>query len=427
MYSLRDRPRSWFRIPDSLGGLFAHASSEPPAQNDPGKGRKEYEARSRDHALALCADALRPGVARVEVRIGRDLAAKTNPEEFRRRADQQARAFVRDGRPVYALSVDWADLLDPQDRIFVRLFATSDTSAPTGSAAMRKLTPKEQTAIKEEIVREFRYSFRQNSTPGWIAGVTLICRDAEIDFWLRQLRDGNLSAWTDAFRRLTEQEGGRATPSFCANYLFEEKAPRTDEVGAGRLIVTFGWTDTPAATGPAAAGPGPRPGVEQRASSPPSPGGTYEIGDEEQPQEQLAAWVTWAGLGADRIAGEAPVRVPLPGVVNRNVLRLTSLQKQDEDSLCVVSDAAPLELSLDQGCLAITGRVKHGRDGIERPTVYFVSGASESALVGRRRFPSGRAELLIGGESHRVGTAPNGKPIRPVRILVALESAETQS
>jgi hypothetical protein len=376
-------------------------------------GVAQYEASSRDRALAICADALRPGTSRVEVRIGRDLATKTNPGDFRLAADHQARAFVRDGRPMYQLSVDWADLLQGQDRIFVRVI--QHESVPGAKSETRRvLSRREEVAIKEEIKREFLFSLQRlpASSVRRLAGMTLTCRDPEVDKSLRRWKNSDEAAWHEAFRRLAETSGAAPDSSFAAEYVFQPQAPRSEEVGAGRLIVTLHQDATPRGAT-----------VDPVVATPPmAPGATYDIGEEDV--AHTIAWVQLAGLGTERIEGAIAVAVPLPGVINRDTLRRTPLPAAFETSLRLVSNSAPIGLALDRGCLQLIGRVKRGADGIEKPSAFLFVDGVETALVGRRRVPAGEAELLFGGESHRVGRAPDGSPLRPVRVRVSLKSVD---
>jgi hypothetical protein len=389
-------------------------------------GAVEYGVSSPDQALALCADAL-GRASRVEVRIDKALAAKTNPAQFRERANRQARAFVRDGRTAYSLSVAWSDfdLSTSESRIRVRVFPRVDDAHRSATSPAAKLSQKDVNALKEEIVREIHYAVRQQggAAAGDLAGLTLLCRDAEFDPWLRSWKTNHEAAWHDAFARQVQKAGASVRPSFRADYKFEERAPKTDEVGAGRLIVLLHRADEPMPSDKPPAENGARDIPLQEPYAPAQPEGTVELGDEGIVDDRVSVTVTLTGFGQEAVEGGTPVPVPLPGKIDRDTVRKSLPPTMDERSLLVVSKKAPLVVDFKKGCLFLTGQRRRGANGARRPTHFLVVDGKEVPLENSQWIPSDRAEVLLGGESHHAGRHRDGRVIRPVRILVALSKA----
>lgn len=371
----------------------------------------EREARSVEKALAILVDALHRGVTRVEVQIGADFKGKTSPEAMRRLADAHARALVRDSRPAYVLSIQWADLLAPQDRIVLRLFAHRAASSTSPSAAKLPWAELEK-AVKVEIVREVRFSLNQQSeiSPGQsIAALTLFCCDPDVHALLAAWQR-DTEAWHKAFRNLLAREGYPVPDEFFVAYEFEPTSRQSAPVGAGSIQFVV-HREAPA---------GPRAGDASDSSATAAAAddaGTIEIGDD------AFALVTWLGLGEERREADTPVQVRLPGIVNRATLGKTSLRATDPASLRVVSERLPIQVASDGQTLVLTGAVKE-QNGRKKPIAFVVTEGGETPLEGSQRFPAGVAELLIGGKSDSMDFAPNGQRIRPVRIRIALKLSE---
>lgn len=131
----------------------------------------EHESSSLDSALAVIADALKHGVYRAEARLGEKFYDKT--KEFQRRADQQDRAFVRDGSPLYALSISKTDLLDDQSRIYVQTYQHRHRHHVTG----KKLSPlaKDREA-KVALIEELSYAVKLARNSHELIGEETKCR-----------------------------------------------------------------------------------------------------------------------------------------------------------------------------------------------------------------------------------------------------------
>lgn len=378
-------------------------------------GTTEYECRNADVALAVCADSLRPDVARLEVRIGRDLAESTNPEKLKTDVHRAARSFVRDGRTTYALSVDWADALERQDRVYVRIHPRA--GGPSRTRGGRRPSAREADEVRREIADEFAFAIAQLKAkapgPVIVEELTVVCRDAATDAWLSVIAaDG--PAFSRSLKTLAEKHA-RVAEGFRASYRFETEMPGTTAVGQGLIAV-----DVVPRHGDRAA-PNPRPAT----AGGPAHSATYEICDEHPPGARPLASVTFVGLGRDTVPEEPSIRLELPAVINRDVLSSTSLGR-DAESLRTVSDSNPLHVDLRDGRLWLCANARRSPSGSDRPGYFLVDGDREIPLVGERSVV-GDAEILIGSESHRTGRSPRGAVLRPPRIRVAAVRSEGSS
>lgn len=378
-------------------------------RNDQDGAVIEHEVSSIDACLAILSDAHKPEIRRVEVRMGEKFYGKT--EEFRRRADQQARAFVRDGSTSYALSISKADLLDDQSHIYVQIFKRQHSHQATGG----KVTPPvDKREVQIALIKEIAYASmlaRKNHAQSCVSGITVICRDPGTDALL-QVWHNDKESWNDTFRRVLEKNGVTSTPVFNADYRFEKHAPRTAEVGEGTLLIELHSASAnqkqPGTTSPP---------IERNDWPSTNAVGTFDIGED----VSLSALVTWSGIGTDVIPGETPVSMALPGIIDRSLLARTSLTQFSPGLLQVASGSTPLRCGVEHGYLTLEAQQKRSRTGNERPIYFLVQkDGSEIPIVGKQRVESGNVTVLVGGPSHVVGRSPDGKEIRPIRINISL-------
>ncbi len=377
-------------------------------------GVTEFACPTPDAALAVCTDALRPDVERVEVRIGRDLAAKTNPEVFKRNAHHAARRFVRNGLTSYALSCDWADALDRQDKVFVRVIQRTTASRQGGKT--RALSEREIGQIRGEIAAEIKFAVEElaKSTrePVVLSGMTVVCRDTDAHSWLSHVA-ADSPAFTRSVISLAEPKA-RAAPDFAATYRFESALPNTTAVGQGLIAIELQQHATnlkPTASTAA------RAAVPARTA-------TFEIYDESTTGGGQTLLVTFLGLGREMVTAQSPISLDLPAVINRQVLSATALS-QHAANLLLVSESNPLQVKAQGGHLCLAANARRGRNGIDRPGYFLIDGEREIPIVGERIIATDSAEVVIGSESHRSGRAPDGTVLRPPRIRLVLDSSRS--
>lgn len=387
-------------------------------------GVRYVEVSSLDAALALCADALRPDVTRVEVRLGRELAGTTNPADFRTRADRQARAYVREGSPIYSLSVDWADPLQDGRTISVKVLSKATTgSVENPTVRGRNLTAREVQKIRQDIVGEFEYAVRnfpeKSAEPLQLAAVTVVCRDTDVHAWIAQAASDQ-AVWSRAFENLAHKHGLATRSGFTADFRFEQPGPGTRPVGEGDISIELHKTYA-------------RPKPEAPSFSPTSPeqNGTFDISDAAAAGTNWMARVTFLGLGNEILHDQAAVALPLPGVVDRLLLSRTALGRDALPNLQVVSQTkCPLHVGVEDGKLTLQARVKRAPNGEERASHFLVDPQrGEIPLIGKTTIvadPGHGVEILIGAESEKVARAPDGSLLRPVRIRVELELVARQ-
>lgn len=390
----------------------------------PGRQSSDFEVTSPDQALAICADALRSDVERVEVRIGRELANKTNPGDFRSRADRQARAFVRDGGHIYRLSVDWADALEDASRIYVRVAPKSSADlAASAAPGFRKLSPREAEAVRREIVSEFAWAARnllnKSGGPPAVGSVRVLCRDSDVHGYIAQVAN-DAEAFARAFSNLARKHGLATLPGFGACFAFEPQGPATRPVGEGSISIELLADVAPVSR--------PKPGAVAVAEPSSKTLGTFDISDDLAGQTAPGtANVTLLGFGRELLPQQQAIPLALPGVINRSFLAQTSLATMAPLNLYVVSEHnCPLRIDVENGHLILHAKVKRGKNGDEKPSAFLVDPtAGEIALVGKKNIAARRAEVLIGGESDKVARAPDGKTLlRPVRIRIELSNPE---
>lgn len=436
------------KIAKGLSGVLAEGfTSGQVIQEDVDMSVTLYETDSETKAIAKCAEFLGdPSVPRVEVRIGRGLAAQTNVEKFRKGAKQQASEFVS-GRQGYDLSIEWSDYLDNQDLIAVKVYrrkSRNRRSTAFHAAQQSSLSEKEAQAVRQELIDEIDFQLKlikeQFGKKVALVGLDVVCQDAAYDSYLATIA-ANSQEWTKSIAgRLQRDADVTLLPEFQAGYRFETVQLTTMPVGQGMLGVELfvagsGRCATRFAAGPMRVDPTTREneaaqtgrGEEFADDGANTQGkteviGTFDIGDEHLFSSPPSALITWRGVGAQRIADSAPVRMTLPGVINRSFLENTSIAEREPHCLKVVSESKyPLAVGIENGCLVLTAKVKH-KEGTDKPTHYLVCDGAEMPLVGKKRIPSGRAEVLIGGESGIAALDQSGNLLRPVRIEIQLQA-----
>lgn len=353
----------------------------------------EFSTASLDKALARISDLLgRPEIHRVEVGIGRDLADATNPEDFRHRVDGIARSFVRRGKAGFALSINWADVLDDQSLIHVQVFV-SDEDDPTAAAPLK---PKkvDTEVLKKELVAEVDFGVKTlretNSGPMHIAALTVICRDSDLHPVLEKY-SRDREGWNRSFQKLLVRTGAVPIVGFRANYCFDSKPEGTVVVGQGWLSIELELAG----------------GDNDR---------TVVLG---QTDDRPLVHVRWVGLGSETFDTETPLALPLPGVIDRSLLAKTALARRARACLQAVSQRYPLHVGLDNGGLTLTVDASNGAS----PKIFLIDNGKETPVIGTCRLPHKRAEVLIGGESWRTASAPDGQILRPVRIELKMPDA----
>ena len=398
-----------------------------------------YETSSPDKALAKLAEFLdSTEIRRLEAHLGRDLASVISPEVFRRRMDQQARAYVILGKPVPEFSVDWANLLDAQGIISLTITRDKGKRQPAqGSESAAKapslLTAEQIQALKKDIVSEILYAVRQEQQKTGptvaVGGLDLICRDPAHHAYLEQIT-ANVDAWTKTLKSvLSKVNGVVLAPTFIGGYRFELEGPRTAPLGQGSLLAVIhpaehsagsendeppkptprpvSETDSPTATTPSA----PQPAIAE---------GTYEIGDEADYHPMVH--VQCSVVGANDAEPAQPLSLKVPGRITRQFLA-PALAQRDPHSLRLVSeDRHALDVAVEGNCLIVSAKVRQRSDGSQKPTHYLVdSDGHETPLVGRKKIrDGGTAVILVGGESSAQSHDPEGNLLRPVRVEISL-------
>src|SRR6266581_4300149 len=313
-----------------------------------------------------------------------------------------------------ALSCDWADALDRQDKVFVRVIQRTTASRQGGKT--RALSEREIGQIRGEIAAEIKFAVEElaKSTrePVVLSGMTVVCRDTDAHSWLSHVA-ADSPAFTRSVISLAEPKA-RAAPDFAATYRFESALPNTTAVGQGLIAIELQQHATnlkPTASTAA------RAAVPARTA-------TFEIYDESTTGGGQTLLVTFLGLGREMVTAQSPISLDLPAVINRQVLSATALS-QHAANLLLVSESNPLQVKAQGGHLCLAANARRGRNGIDRPGYFLIDGEREIPIVGERIIATDSAEVVIGSESHRSGRAPDGTVLRPPRIRLVLDSSRS--
>lgn len=364
-----------------------------------GEATGEMVFSSPAQAQAFIADLEKSKLARIEVKVGNSFRNKLDLQDYRLAIVRVVRAFGDDGARQTALSVNWADLFEQEDRISVLTFPKNSTIQSSSQTQLHGgvLSNAEIGAIKQEILHELRAAierFQRSHGDIPVAGVLISVRDPLAHQWFTTATASATNALETAISRLVAKFGSTPATDLHVRYTYDDRPLTTAPIGEGLIGIQLM---------PPTAQPSPRHQSDQ----------TFVLGDEPTPW----GYLSWRGLG-DKVIEDTPL--PLfanPTDINRAFLARTALGR--DPSLGVVSDQLPLKVSREGNRLVVCGPTRSGR-----PQFWLLKDLSEEPIVeSPTLIDEPTAEILLGGRACQLNQLTDGRVIRPVRIRLQLAGA----